>query len=80
MLDFVNLYVKYYTDEAIDRQFTALKKGLSKIYTEESLKICQSIELEMIICGQRPDTYNFIELSKIAKYDDGYGPDHKIIL
>lgn len=67
-------------DESIDRQFTALKKGLLKIYNAESLKICQASELEMIICGHNSNTYNFEELQKIAKYDDGYGPDHRNIM
>lgn len=67
-------------DESIERQFTALKKGLLKIYGGDSLKICQSSELEMIICGHNSDNYNFQELQMIAKYDDGYGANRQIIM
>jgi hypothetical protein len=57
-----------------------LKRGLLKIYGDDSLKICQSAELEMIICGHNSETYNFQELREIAKYDDGYGPNHQMIM
>lgn len=73
-------YVQYYINESIDRQFTALKTGLLKIYGGNSLNICQASELEKIICGYTSDAYNFLELRKIAKYDDSYGPQHQVIL
>ena len=79
-LDFVDRYVNYHVDESIDHQFNALKRGVFKIYGGNSLKLCQSSELEMIICGNNSNAYNFTELKDIAKYVDGYGPNHKNIV
>ena len=79
MLDFVDNYVEYYVHKSIENQFNALKKGILKIYGANSLKICHSSELEMIICGHNSNDSNFQELKVITKYDDGYNPSHDVI-
>ncbi|KAI8912878.1 hypothetical protein BC831DRAFT_490731 [Entophlyctis helioformis] len=79
-VEYVQLYVQHYTDEFIRRPFRAFRAGFHKVVGGEALKLCRPDELELLICGTMMTDLDFGELQRAAEYDDGYSPDHPVMV
>jgi ubiquitin-protein ligase E3 A len=75
---YVKLYINHHISESTKRQFSAFRRGFHRICGGASLKMCRADELELLICGS--STLDFTILEKGTEYDDGYGPEHPLII
>ncbi|KAJ3218485.1 hypothetical protein HDU67_005287 [Dinochytrium kinnereticum] len=76
--EYVHLYINHLVGEFIKRQFNAFRRGFHRVCGGRALKMCRSEELELLICGTAE--LDFKDLEKGAEYDDGYGPNHQVIM
>ncbi len=70
---FVQKYLEWYFNESIFKQFEPFCKGFYKVLTGELVKIFNTEELYLAICGS--SILDFRELKKTTKYEDGYTKD-----
>ena len=78
--EYVRKYIQHLTHESIRRQFSAFRKGFLKISGGRALKLCSPEELELIICGSLTEELDFAALENATEYDDGYHPQHQVIV
>lgn len=76
--DYVKLYINHYVSESTKRQFAAFSRGFHKICGGPALRMCRADELESLICGT--SSLDFTTLETGAEYDDGYSPQHPLII
>jgi hypothetical protein len=69
---YVDMYVDYILNTAIDRPFQAFKRGFYKVCAGESLDLFSSTELELLICGDT--NLDFHELERGSTYE-GFNED-----
>ena len=77
--EFVRLYIDFYVNKSIEKQFKSFQRGFFKVCSSQALSLCRPQELELLLCGKMTSDIDFIELEKGATYDDGYGPNHQVI-
>jgi ubiquitin-protein ligase E3 A len=75
--EYVQLYTDYVLNRAINKQFTAFKKGFDLCVPASLLVLFQPEELELLICGS--DVFDWQQLRESARYDDGYTEQSNMI-
>jgi len=76
--EFVQLYINHLVHESTRRQFTAFRRGFWNVCGGKALKMCRAEELDLLVCGSVE--FDFSELEKGAQYDDGYSPEHPLMI
>ena len=66
--EFVDAYLDWYYNKSIESQFSSFFKGFYKVISEESIRLLNSSEVMMLICGV--DELNFSEMEQSTKYDN----------
>jgi ubiquitin-protein ligase E3 A len=75
--EYVDLYVDYVLNKAIEKQFKAFHYGFDLVCGGGGLKLFHWEELELLICGS--STLDFHALEEAATYDGGFDPSQKLI-
>ena len=76
--EFVDLYTKYLLEDSYSQHFKAFQEGFYSVCSKNIMSILHPSELEILIRGS-PD-YNFFELEKVTKYENGYTKDSPVIV
>jgi ubiquitin-protein ligase E3 A len=75
--EFVDLYVDYYLNTAIHKQFEAFARGFMMLCGGPAIHLFSATELERLVCGN--PILNFDALQSNARYDGGYSAEHRVI-
>ena len=73
---FVELYVNFWLNNSMDRQFEAMAKGFLMLCGGPALQLFSATELERLVCGN--PFLDFDSLQKNARYEGGYHPEHRV--
>ncbi|RPB13526.1 hypothetical protein P167DRAFT_604803 [Morchella conica CCBAS932] len=74
---YVKDYISWLTDRSIRRQYQAFEKGFFAVLDPKALGLFTPASLQSLVEGNQE--IDIEELEKTARYDDGYGPEHKTI-
>ncbi|KAI5852603.1 hypothetical protein DFP73DRAFT_522691 [Morchella snyderi] len=74
---YVKDYISWLTDRSIRRQYQAFEKGFLAVLDPKALGLFNPTSLQSLVEGTQE--IDIEELEKTARYDDGYGPEHKTI-
>ena len=75
--EFVDLYVDWWLNQSIHKQFEAFAKGLLTLCGGPALQLFSPTEIERLVCGS--PCLDFDGLMKSAKYDGGFHPEHRVV-
>jgi len=75
--EFVDLYIKYFLEDSISRQYDAFQKGFQYLCNSPAFKLFRPEELELSVCGS--PILDFEALEKATIYENGYSKDHQVI-
>ncbi|XP_059608473.1 ubiquitin-protein ligase E3A isoform X2 [Phlebotomus argentipes] len=76
--EFVDLYSDYLLNGAIERQFSAFRKGFRMVTDESPLGLLfRPEEVELLVCGSKE--FDFEELQASTDYDAGYTAESPVI-
>ena len=75
--EFVDLYVRWWLSDSVEKQFEAFAKGLLTLCGGPALQLFSPTELERLVCGT--PCLDFEGLEKAAKYDGGFHPEHRVV-
>ncbi|XP_055705986.1 ubiquitin-protein ligase E3A isoform X2 [Phlebotomus papatasi] len=76
--EFVDLYTDYLLNGAIERQFSAFRKGFRMVTDESPLALLfRPEEVELLVCGSKE--FDFEELQAATDYDGGYTAESQVI-
>eukprot|EP00750_Incisomonas_marina_P008307 INCI15427.1.p1 GENE.INCI15427.1~~INCI15427.1.p1 ORF type:complete len:763 (-),score=141.67 INCI15427.1:1081-3369(-) len=75
--EYVTLLTDYLLNTSVAKQFNALKRGFIHVTQGKTLKLFTPFELERAICGCQ--TYDFYQLERTTRYEDGFDKHHKVI-
>ncbi len=76
--EFVELYVDYFLNKSVEKQFAAFKRGFDLVVNGPAFDIFSPEELELLICGE-PEL-DFGELEKAALYEaEDFGPSNQVV-
>lgn len=76
--EFVDLYSDYLLNGAIEKQFSAFRKGFRMVTDESPLGLLfRPEEVELLVCGSKE--FDFEELQASTDYDAGYTADTPVI-
>lgn len=70
-------YISWLTDRSIRRQYQAFEKGFLTVLNKRALSLFTPSSLQNLVEGIQEIDIEGLE--KTARYDDGYGPEHKTI-
>ena len=76
--EFVNEYVNWWLKSSCHRQFEAFTKGFLTLCGGPALQLFSATELERLVCGS--PCLDFEALTRSARYEGGYHPEHRVIL
>ncbi|KAL3132600.1 hypothetical protein ABBQ32_009129 [Trebouxia sp. C0010 RCD-2024] len=75
--EFVDLYVDYYLNAAIHKQFEAFARGFMMLCGGPAIHLFSATELERLVCGN--PLLDFDAMQANARYDGGYSPEHRVV-
>ena len=75
--EFVDLYVGWWLNSSVEKQFEAFAKGLLTLCGGPALQLFSPTELERLVCGT--PCLDFDGLEKAARYDGGFHPEHRVV-
>lgn len=75
--EFVELYVDWWLNRSIERQFEAFAKGFLMLCGGPALQLFSATELERLVCGS--PCLDFDALVSSARYEGGYHPEHRVV-
>lgn len=75
--EFVDLYVKWWLIDSVEKQFEAFLKGLLTLCGGPALQLFSPTELERLVCGT--PCLDFEGLQKAAKYEGGFNANHRVV-
>ncbi|KAI9343917.1 hypothetical protein DFJ73DRAFT_841034 [Zopfochytrium polystomum] len=75
--EYVDMYIKHYVNESVQRQFNAFRRGFHRVCGGKAVKMCRAEELELLLCGTAD--LDFSDLENGADYDDSYHAEHPFI-
>lgn len=75
--EFVDLYVDYYLNNAIHKQFEAFARGFMMLCGGPAIHLFSATELERLVCGN--PLLDFDAMQSNARYDGGYSPEHRVV-
>ncbi|CAG8527024.1 7036_t:CDS:10 [Ambispora gerdemannii] len=75
--EFVSLFVDFWLNKSVERQFNAFKEGFDLVCGESAVQLCRAEEVELLVCGS-PD-FDFEALEQITHYDGGYSKSSPVI-
>lgn len=76
--EFVNLYMHYLLVDSIRVQFESFCHGFKMVCDSKLFSKLKGEELELLICGSQ--NFDFEELEKSARYEDGLCKDSQLII
>lgn len=74
---YVRDYISWLTDKSVRRQYRAFEKGFLTVLDKKALGLFTPSSLQSLVEGIQEIDIEGLE--KTARYDDGYGPEHKTI-
>lgn len=74
---YVKDYISWLTDRSVRRQYQAFEKGFLAVLDRKALSLFTPSSLQSLVEGIQEIDIEGLE--KTARYDDGYGPEHKTI-
>lgn len=74
---YVTDYISWLTDRSVRRQYQAFEKGFLTVLDKKALSFFTPSSLQNLVEGIQEIDIEGLE--KTARYDDGYGPEHKTI-
>lgn len=74
---YVKDYISWLTDRSVRRQYQAFEKGFLTVLDKRALSFFTPSSLQSLVEGIQEIDIEGLE--KTARYDDGYGPEHKTI-
>lgn len=74
---YVKDYISWLTDRSVRRQYQAFEKGFLAVLDMKALSLFTPSSLQSLVEGIQEIDIEGLE--KTARYDDGYGPEHKTI-
>jgi ubiquitin-protein ligase E3 A len=75
--EFVELYVDWWLNASVHRQFEAFTKGLLTLCGGPALQLFSATEIERLVCGS--PCLDFDALVRSARYEGGYQHDHRVV-
>lgn len=76
--EYVELYLDYYFNVSVKRQFSYFYNGFRLVMDSELFMKFSPIEVKKALCGK--EDLNFNDMRETAAYTDGYDKDHRIII
>lgn len=79
--EYVHLWVDYYLNIAVSKQFKQFMEGFKKVFAGcNSIKLFNSEELERLLCGDiQVKKYDFDMLRSVTKYTNGFSDNSKVV-
>lgn len=79
--EYIHLWVNYYLNIAVDRQFNQFITGFKKVFNGcNSIKLFNSEELERLLCGDiQVKRYDFDMLRSVTKYMNGFSDKSNVV-
>ncbi|GAB4814343.1 hypothetical protein N2152v2_001389 [Parachlorella kessleri] len=75
--EFVELYVDFWLNRSVHKQFEAFAKGFLMLCGGPALQLFSATELERLVCGN--PYLDFESLQKSARYEGGYHAEHRVV-
>ncbi len=75
--EYVDLKVDWILNKSVMKQYTAFHSGFQLVAGGEALRTFTPEELQLLVCGS--EAFDFEELEKGAKYEDGYTKSSRVI-
>ncbi|CCF58730.1 hypothetical protein KAFR_0F01340 [Kazachstania africana CBS 2517] len=80
--NFVDLWVDYYMNKSIKKQFGQFMTGFKQVFAScSSIQLFNSEELERLLCGDKEQNkYDFTLLRSVTKYAGGFQDDSTVVI
>lgn len=76
--EFVRLYVDFFLNLHIEKQFASFRRGFERVCGGFAMKLFRPEELELLVSGS--PNYDFVALEKSTAYDAGFTAESPVIV
>ncbi|KAJ9077981.1 hypothetical protein DSO57_1011273 [Entomophthora muscae] len=76
--EFVELYIDFILNKAIERQFKAFREGFDHVCAGSAIQLFRPEEVEQLVCGS--SDLDFEALEKVTQYDGGFTAATPVIM
>ncbi|CAG8450723.1 5254_t:CDS:10 [Paraglomus occultum] len=75
--EFVDLFVDFWLNKSIKRQFNAFKEGFDLVCGGSAIQLFRPEEVEQLMCGSRD--LDFEALENVTQYDGGFNKNSQVV-
>ncbi|CAG8566638.1 1145_t:CDS:10 [Paraglomus brasilianum] len=75
--EFVDLFVDFWLNKSITRQFNAFKEGFDLVCGGSAIQLFRPEEIEQLMCGSRD--LDFEALENVTQYDGGFNKNSQVV-
>ena len=77
--EYVELYVDYYLNKSVERQFDAFKRGFDLVVNGPAFSFFTPEELELLICGDPVLDFEELEKATVYENEEEFGVDNEVV-